>query len=90
VKIRTKYHAFFAELLGCTGDTIQADRLTVASLIDVLEKKHLKDINNLVMEPDTGRVGSLLMIFINGQRANLSVELHDGDEVDFMVPISGG
>ena len=34
--------------------------------------------------------GHVFMVLVNGRRADLSTELHEGDEVTLMPPFSGG
>lgn len=75
---------FFASVRDLVGDAQQmislADGVTVSDLIAELAAKHKRFIE---MAPS-------LMVSVNQEYMDRGTVLHDGDEVAFIPPVSGG
>jgi molybdopterin converting factor subunit 1 len=81
MKIRIKFFASCQELCGKSEEILQLrDGATV------------KDLRSKVMaiHPNLEKMGSLLLIAVNGVLAIDQTELTEGDTVAFFPPVSGG
>jgi molybdopterin synthase sulfur carrier subunit len=81
MKIRIKFFASCQELSGKSEEILQLrDGATV------------KDLRSKVMaiHPNLEKMGSLLLIAVNGVLAVDQTELTEGDAVAFFPPVSGG
>jgi MoaD family protein len=68
--------------------------ITVKQILSKLSKEYGKDFNEYVYNADTGEVRGFLQFLINGRSVSLEkgteAELHDGDVLAIIPPVSGG
>jgi molybdopterin converting factor subunit 1 len=79
--INILYFAFFGDLAGRTNESLSLP-----------EKSTLQDLSNLLAQRDR-KLADLLTYgraSVNAEWGHTDTELHDGDEVAFMPPMSGG
>ena len=78
MKVTIRYFASLSEELGRANDTLSIDELTFTA-----EK---------LWNQATGRPLSSekILIAINQEYADKNAELHDGDEIAFFPPVTGG
>lgn len=81
--IRVLYFASLRERLGCDGETLDITPVNVAAL-----RTALVDRGGDWAEvfDDARRV----LVAVNQEMADASQPLHDGDEVGFFPPVTGG
>ena len=93
IKLRTKAFPTLASALGGRELELSFERQTVADLIDELQQRFGKEINDVLFDQD-GQVDDTIITVINDTLLPLSkqlnVALKDGDTVTFMLPFSGG
>ena len=81
MKIRIKFFASCQELCGKSEEILQLrDGATVTELRSKV----------LAIHPNLEKMGSLLLIAVNGVLAVDQTELTEGDVVAFFPPVSGG
>lgn len=75
--IRVRFFASFRERAGCSEKLIVADGVkTVGDVLELLDEAK--------MLPAT------MLVAVNMQYANSETPVHDGDEVAFFPPVTGG
>jgi molybdopterin converting factor subunit 1 len=81
VKVTARYFAVFRERLGGSQTQVEVEPgATVAGLWETVTAGR----------PDVAAMRSITRFAVNGTYAELETELHDGDEVAFLPPMSGG
>ncbi len=79
MKVRITYYALLREQAGCSAETVESSATDGASLYAELAARHGF---RLAREQ--------LRVAINGDFADWSRPLADGDEVVFIPPVAGG
>jgi molybdopterin converting factor subunit 1 len=81
MKVSFRLFATFREAAGTPGSTVEVQPgTTVAQLWEVLQQQH----------PRLKPMASISAFAVNGEYAKAGEGLHDGDEVAFIPPVSGG
>ena len=77
--VRLRYFALFREQAGCREEAIETTAATPAALYEELVARH------------GFRLGrAQLQVAVNGDFADWSAPLADGDEIVFIPPVAGG
>lgn len=81
MQIDVRYFAGHRDITGRTHEQLElAEGATVGALWELLVARHPR------LAPYSGR----LLYAVNQEYSTLATELHDGDEVAFIPPVSGG
>jgi molybdopterin synthase sulfur carrier subunit len=81
VTVTTRYFAVFRERMGGSHAQVSVEPgTTVAGLWEKVT----------IERPDVALMRSVTRFAVNGSYAEPDTELHDGDEVAFLPPMSGG
>ncbi|MBI4294570.1 MAG: MoaD/ThiS family protein [Chloroflexi bacterium] len=84
LQVRAIYDTIFSDITGCSSDIIAVSQPTLAGLMQAAAEKYGKKFGKALGDMPT------VTVLVNGHRLNPSDKLNDGDEVAFLVPISGG
>lgn len=81
ITVNMLYFAIMRDLLGKSHERLTVDSGTTASaLFAVAIREH----------PDLARLEKSVMVMVNESYARKTTQIHDGDEVAFIPPVSGG
>ena len=80
MKITIRYFAGHRDITGRSEEQLELSSATVGSLWDLLVERYPR------LSGYSGRV----LYAVNQEFGSLATELHDGDEVAFVPPVSGG
>jgi molybdopterin converting factor subunit 1 len=81
MRVTVRLFARLRDLAG-TGELVR----------EVPDGAHAREVwNHLVLEwPGLGEYEKTMSVAVNAEYARMGAELHDGDEIAFMPPVSGG
>jgi len=98
-KVRLKFPAWFASMLNAKGSDLATleqeigEGATVGDLLTDLASSYT-DFRKVVFNPDVGKVGDQLIVFLNNsllQRSDVTeAKLSDGDSVTILPVYTGG
>lgn len=81
MQVTVKFFAALKDVVGCRELQLQLDDgSTVASLLERLSREY----------PRLGAFSQAVVPSVNQEYSSLGTELHEGDEVAFIPPVSGG
>jgi molybdopterin converting factor small subunit len=90
IEIKTVYHAVFEELAGRRDEQITIDQASFGALVDQLDLRYGRSFGDTLLDRRTGYFKSGVIALANGRQLEPSTALADGDEVVFLVAMSGG
>ena len=86
MKLRILYFGLLKDLMGSEGVPLESESRDLPSSFKVADLlQHLRTRRNTDTE-----VWDSLAVAVNHHYAEASLELHDGDEVALLPPVSGG
>jgi MoaD family protein len=97
MRVSVRFFTMLKEITGKKEETLTFQTrkpITVKQILSKLSKEYGKDFNEYVYNADTGDVRGFLQFLINGRSVSLEkntkAELHDGDVLAIIPPVSGG
>ena len=94
--VRVRGYLTYKAIIGEQSIALPEEgELTVSALLARLASQLGEDFNVLIYDPDTGLLGDLAAVLINGRSYRnlpdgLETVLNDGDEVAIFPPMAGG
>ena len=90
IEITTVYRSVFEDLAGRPGERIALDQSTFEALIEQLDLRYGRSFVDTLLDRGTGYFKSGVIALANGRQLEPSMALANGDEVFFLVAMSGG
>lgn len=79
MKVRVRYFAMLRDATGLAVEDVVGDFRTAADLWETLGRRHILPL-----------AAADVRVSVNGTYEPFATGLHDGDEVAFIPPVSGG
>jgi molybdopterin synthase sulfur carrier subunit len=94
VMVRVRGFAVFGDILGSEELEISTGAETIAELIAYLGRRIGKELEDALLDRDTGEIQRGNKVLVNGRDVEflqgLATRLRDGDRVVFFPPVGGG
>lgn len=90
IEVTAVYHAVFEELAGRPGEQIALEQSSFGALLEQLDRRYGRRFGDTLLDRGTGYFKAGMIALANGRQLEPSTALADGDEVVFLVAMSGG
>ncbi len=86
--IRVKFFGYFRQLAGTKEESLDIEGTTIASLLELLKKRHGEEFFRIVVSE--GKIRDDVLVLLNQKSAREQDTIASGDEVAILPPVTGG